>query len=408
MPRSPAVIIYDASGVAMAVQDGVALPANTRGFLSVGFDGTNARFVRIDSNGHQYVLSNQLPSSLVGGRLDVVVGAPLPAGTNNIGDVDVLTVPVPLSTTGGGTEAESLRVTIANNSTGLLSVDDNDGSLTIDTLQLPTSLVGGRLDTNIGSWFGATSPTVGQKAMSASLPVVVASDQTAIPVSQHSPPWAVEGTDANGGAPTENPVLIAGWDSTNVRILLTEADGTARTKNNFIDDRDKIVGVNFAKTLVAATTYYEFVDLDGSNYKHNTSGTALLVASSGGWAAKTNSGSKWNVQLAVILAIDGTSADLGVLPLFSISLGNTSQFSDKQFQNLFPGVVNLAVSSGDFTYIADGYKETGVTAINTGITLSDVFGSSVTPAVGDLLLRVELVSGVGTLDFAYGLQYWAE
>lgn len=59
-----------------------------------------------------------------------VVG--LNAGTNNIGDVDVLTVPAPLSTTGGGTEATALRVTVASDSTGVLSVDDNAGSLTVD------------------------------------------------------------------------------------------------------------------------------------------------------------------------------------------------------------------------------------------------------------------------------------
>ena len=34
--------------------------------------------------------------------------------------------------TGGGTEANALRVTIANNSTGVLSVDDNGNSLTVD------------------------------------------------------------------------------------------------------------------------------------------------------------------------------------------------------------------------------------------------------------------------------------
>lgn len=55
-----------------------------------------------------------------------------PAGTNNIGDVDVLTVPAPLSTAGGGTEAAALRVTVATDSTGVLSVDDNGGSLTVD------------------------------------------------------------------------------------------------------------------------------------------------------------------------------------------------------------------------------------------------------------------------------------
>lgn len=33
---------------------------------------------------------------------------------------------------GGGTEALALRVTIANDSTGLLSIDDNGGSITVD------------------------------------------------------------------------------------------------------------------------------------------------------------------------------------------------------------------------------------------------------------------------------------
>lgn len=60
------------------------------------------------------------------------LGNPIPAGTNNIGDVDVLTVPAPLSTSGGGTEATALRVTIANDSTGVVSVDDNGASLTVD------------------------------------------------------------------------------------------------------------------------------------------------------------------------------------------------------------------------------------------------------------------------------------
>lgn len=62
----------------------------------------------------------------------ITIGTALPAGSNNIGDVDVLTVPAPLSTTGGGTEATAQRVTIANDSTGVLSVDDNGGSLTVD------------------------------------------------------------------------------------------------------------------------------------------------------------------------------------------------------------------------------------------------------------------------------------
>ena len=37
-----------------------------------------------------------------------------------------------LSVTGGGTETGALRVTLANNSTGVVSVDDNGGALTVD------------------------------------------------------------------------------------------------------------------------------------------------------------------------------------------------------------------------------------------------------------------------------------
>lgn len=47
---------------------------------------------------------------------------------------------------------------------------------------LPAALVGGRLDSNTGAWLGSTAPSVGQKAMASSVPVVLSSDQAAIPV----------------------------------------------------------------------------------------------------------------------------------------------------------------------------------------------------------------------------------
>jgi fibronectin-binding autotransporter adhesin len=46
--------------------------------------------------------------------------------------VDVLSVPAPLNLTGGGTEAAALRVTLATDSTGLVSVDDNGSTLSVD------------------------------------------------------------------------------------------------------------------------------------------------------------------------------------------------------------------------------------------------------------------------------------
>lgn len=54
--------------------------------------------------------------------VDGTVTANLAAGTNNIGDVDVLTVPAPLNVTGNGTAASALRVTMANDSQGVVAV----------------------------------------------------------------------------------------------------------------------------------------------------------------------------------------------------------------------------------------------------------------------------------------------
>lgn len=62
--------------------DGAAAP--TKGLMLAGTDGTNAQTVKVDTAGELQIDVLTLPN--------VTVGAALPAGTNNIGDVDVLTI----------------------------------------------------------------------------------------------------------------------------------------------------------------------------------------------------------------------------------------------------------------------------------------------------------------------------
>lgn len=95
--------------------------------VTIASDSTGV--VSVDDNGGTLTVDDGGGSLTIDGTVSV---NSLPAGANNIGDVDVLTVPAPLSTTGGGTEAAALRVTLASDSTGLVSVDDNSGSLTVD------------------------------------------------------------------------------------------------------------------------------------------------------------------------------------------------------------------------------------------------------------------------------------
>jgi len=406
-------ILYSTDSVEVALKDATTLPTDARGFVSVGVDGTTSRFIVVDSSGRQVVAGAGTAGSPAGGVLSVQ------------------------GVSGGQA----------------IPIEDGGGSITVDTDQLPAALVGARLDVNLGAWLGSTTPTVGQKAMAASVPVVIASDQSAVSVSQSgtwtiqqgTPPWKVEGTDADGAAPTENPVLtagqdgtnvqtfktdtigrqeviggaadgatpagnpvlVAGQDGTNVQTLLTETDGTLRVKHDFIDDRDLLVRLTFSQSSVSATTYYVLIDLNGSGYKH-TSGTQAYLTAVSGRVGKSNSGSLWTAELAVVLRIDGTDADLGVLALGYLSLEDTMRLFSETVEVLFPMFADLTVSGGDFTKITDGYKETGVTAVNTGVTFKDILGNDVTPAVGDVLLRATLVSGSGSLDFVYGVQYYVD
>jgi hypothetical protein len=69
-------------------------------------------------------------------------------------DVDVTRVQGTVTTapgvSGGGTEATAQRVTIANDSTGLISVDDNGGSLTVDGTVAVSSTTPGTAATYLG------------------------------------------------------------------------------------------------------------------------------------------------------------------------------------------------------------------------------------------------------------------
>jgi hypothetical protein len=90
------------------------------------------------------------------GTEEGIVTRNIPSGTQ---PVSLTSLPLP---TGGSTSA--------------LQTTGNASLSSIDS-KLPGALVGGRLDENIGSWLGSTAPTVGQKTMANSVPVVLASDQ---------------------------------------------------------------------------------------------------------------------------------------------------------------------------------------------------------------------------------------
>lgn len=145
------------------------------------------------------------------------VTANLAAGTNNIGDVDVLSVPAPLNLTGGGAEANALRVTIASDSTGVVSVDDNGSSLTVDGTV--TANQGGAPWAVNMTQVGSTPITTDAGAVDAGTQrVILAVDQTSIPAAQ-SGTWNVglnAGSNLIGSVNVANTVAVSGTVNTSM------------------------------------------------------------------------------------------------------------------------------------------------------------------------------------------------
>ena len=56
--QSPVVVLYSSDGYELAVVAGAAIPANTRGILIAGSDGTDPRFISTDTSGHIITVSN--------------------------------------------------------------------------------------------------------------------------------------------------------------------------------------------------------------------------------------------------------------------------------------------------------------------------------------------------------------
>jgi len=166
-----------------------------------GFFSATSTFTGF-ANGLPFMQYNAGPIVLANGAaivLQSTIDGDLRVAVQNVVTVDASGFPVTVLgtvTANQGTDAGAA---------GPWSVRLSDGAAFYDgakTGQLPAALVGGRLDENVGAWLGSTAPTVGQKVMASSLPVAIASDQSAVPVTSTQLPAALVGgrLDENVGA----------------------------------------------------------------------------------------------------------------------------------------------------------------------------------------------------------------
>lgn len=150
-----------------------------------------------------------------------------------------------LSITGGGVEAGALRVTLANDSTGVLSIDDNgatlsiddggatisvDGTVSVDTIT--TSIVPGTAATNLGKAVGA----IADAAPTGVGAIAIRRDANTVFPGVADNDYAPLLVDANGYLKVE---MFDGGDTITVDnggTFAVQVDGAALTSLQAIDD----------------------------------------------------------------------------------------------------------------------------------------------------------------------------
>lgn len=160
--------------------------------------------------------------------------------------------------------------------------------------------------------FQARINTLGQKAMTASTPVVLASDQSAIPVTQSgtwtvqqgTPPWSVGGNVASGAADSGNPVKVGGVFNTTLPTLANgqrgdiQLDSSARpiiapltnssvVKAQLQDNAGTAITLG-QKAMTASVPVVLASDQAGINTFLNKTGTGTLTALNQTVAAVSN------------------------------------------------------------------------------------------------------------------------
>jgi hypothetical protein len=237
---------------------------------------------------------------------------------------------------------------------------DTSGRVQIGTPQLPAALVGGRLDENIGAWFGSTAPTVGQKAMVASIPVVMASDQTPVQVVVNAvSPSAITGIVSGssqlggGSAGTLNAVRATTYNEPSANAQRSVASSSAS---------DSAAGVG-ARTITltyhdatGAGPFTETITLNGTT-PVNTVATNICF-----------------IEKILVATVGSTRRNVGVITLFAGTGGGGGTVGTL-------GVGNLVTSQGDNrTLWAHHYVPTGKTSSLATYIISAESGGSGTNA----------------------------
>lgn len=310
---------------------------------------------------------------------------------------------------GGGVEAGALRVTIASDSTGVLSVDDNGGALTVDgsvTSNAGTDLNTSALALEAGGNLAAIKaktdniPALGQALAAASVPVIL----PAATITTLTPPAAITGFATSAKQDT----IIGHVDG--LEALATTIDADTSNISTKIDTlAGAVAGTEIqVDVLTMPTTTVTATDLDVRPLVNTDVVTAELSAVDNA-VLDTIAAKDFATQttLAVMNAKMVTGTDIG-----DVTINNSTGASAVNIQdggNTITVDGTVAVTNSDITSIKTavetidnaisgsemqvdvvgalpaGTNAIGKLAANSGVDIGDVTLTAGTAAIGLLL-----------------------
>jgi len=197
-------------------------------------------------------------------------------------------------------------------------------------------------------------------------------------------------------------------DENGVNRLRVETQGEGRFEGLVVVDY-------YVAAAASAVNDYMLIDLDNSGgspgtpgagpYKHDETGTGIKLRGMSAKLVKGKVKDTWNMYFGVITAVDGTDADISWFEIGAVHASDTARTAERIDPTMFPLELDM---TSTLAKVAAGFQSVADTTIHTGMTLDDIAGNTITPAVGDIVLRVNREGGDGTALIHYTLWYIAE
>lgn len=216
---SPAAILFNTDGYEISVKNNTALPSNSAALLVAGSDGSNTRYIALDSSGRTILVGAGSAGTPAGGVLSIQ-GV---AGGQSLPVSGTVTATSAADGTVGSATPSSANLAGATDGTNIqaLKVFDLDTGAGVD-YGLGISI---RLPASGGSVAGGTATNPLRMDPTGTTTQPVSGTVTVTQGTASSLLASVGGLGIAGSAVVGSPVRIGGSDGTNTRDILTDTSG---------------------------------------------------------------------------------------------------------------------------------------------------------------------------------------